>query len=269
MNEKKIKNYVQMVIVYIKIQYPEKNGCINDKPIKCLDGTCVNLNKESCPISFYPLNTPYKYPNRQCVSRSNLCYSEPTYDERTNCGNGMIKCYNGICVPSIDYCYPIKKCENDYIRCSDGTCRQEKSLCHLSDNCPSIHPYYCGDGHCAYDADECETAYPHGFKTCQYDGRCYKCEEGEICDDEKYCKPLELYNGCPSNKSIRCDDGRCVQNESDCNKNASCPNDKPYLYNNGECNDNCDNIEYSECKEYEIHFQMENVFLRINYLLIV
>ena len=59
----------------------------------------------------------------------------------------------------------------------------------------------------------------HGFKTCEYDGRCYKCEEGEICDDEKYCKPLELYNGCPSNKSIRCDDGRCVQNESDCNKN--------------------------------------------------
>ena len=53
----------------------------------------------------------------------------------------MIMCYNGICVPSIDYCYPIKKCENDYVRCSDGTCRQEKSLCPLSDNCPSIHRY--------------------------------------------------------------------------------------------------------------------------------
>ena len=64
-----------------------------------------------------------------------------TYDERTNCDNGMIMCYNGICVPSIDYCYPIKKCENDYIRCSDGNYRQEKSLCPLSDNCPSIHPY--------------------------------------------------------------------------------------------------------------------------------
>ena len=63
-----------MVIVYIKIQYPEKNGCPNDKPIKCLDGTCVNLNKESYPISFCPLNTPYKCPNGQCVSRSNLCY---------------------------------------------------------------------------------------------------------------------------------------------------------------------------------------------------
>ena len=70
---------------------------------------------------------------------------------------------------------------------------------------------------------------------------------------QKYCKPLELYNGCPSNKSIRCDDGRCVQNESDCNKNPSCTNDKPYLCNNGECNDNCDNILYSECKENEIH----------------
>ena len=68
---------------------------------------------------------------KMCLKISNLCYSEPTYDERTNCGNGMIMCYNGIYVPSIDYCYPIKKCENDYIRCSDGTCRQEKKSLSL------------------------------------------------------------------------------------------------------------------------------------------
>ena len=232
---------------------PQKNGCPSDKPTKCLDGTCVNLNKESCSLPFCPLNTPYKCPNGQCVSRANLCYLEPTYDERTNCGDGMIMCYNGICVPSIDYCYPIKKCENDYVRCGDGTCRQEKSLCPLSNNCPSTHPYYCGDGHCAFNADECESTCPHGFKICQYDGKCYKCLEGEICDEKEFCKPLELYNGCPSNNSVRCYDGRCVYNESDCYKNPSCPNDKPYLCNNGECNDNCDNILYSECKENEIH----------------
>ena len=219
---------------------PILNGCSSDKPNKCLDGTCVNLNKESCSIPFCPINLPFKCPNGRCVSKLSLCFSEPSYFDRNDCGNDKIMCYNGICVPSIDYCYPIKQCENGYYKCSDGTCRQEQSLCPKGNNCPSSRPFYCGEGQCAINSDYCDLTCPIGYQKCNEDGICIV--------NTTNCTDIKTYDGCPDQMN-RCPDGSCSNN---CNINPACTIEKPYLCNNGKCSDNCKN-DYEKCEEGKVN----------------
>ena len=175
----------------------------------------------------------------KCVNDTNYC----------DCSNGANKT-NG-------YCYPIENNPHEQINYNKRTCKTKLSILY-----PDKDIYFCPDGTCRFDKDECETKFecPIGFKSCGV--RCIllsqNCEEEVKCGtNEVLCWDLtcsENYDLCPTRKTCpkgkilcpdrscqetghclqpikrqcennqyQCPDFTCVTSRSDCIKNKVCP----------------------------------------------
>ena len=211
---------------------PLSNGCPKDKSLKCADGTCIDPNLSVCAPVSCPRENPIKCLNGFCAKKSSDCSSYPNDDDLLE--DGLIMCLDGRKVPSYEYCRPIFKCPDGYIKCLDNSCRLDKNLCPPNITCPDERPFRGESGFCQ-KYNETNIYCPYGTTICKTTGECIKNDE---LKKEGRCpsNPLNK-NGCPRENQIRCDNGRCMNSETECLlASRSCPDDeKPFLCPNGEC----------------------------------
>jgi hypothetical protein len=213
---------------------PLVNGCPEDKRLKCADGTCVDPDTSQCSPVYCPRDTPIKCLNGLCVKKTGDCQSFPYSEDLLE--NGQIMCIDGRIVPSYDYCRPIFKCPIGYVKCLDNTCRQRQNLCPKNIQCPKERPYRTNylDICSKYNDEGAPYIYcPQNQTRCESTGECI---DNELFDKDKCSTPLSQI-GCPNENQTRCDNGRCMNSESDCfMASKACPDDsRPFLCNNGEC----------------------------------
>ena len=217
---------------------PLPNGCPKDKSLKCADGTCIDPALSKCPPVSCPRENPIKCLNGFCAKKSSDCSSYPNDEDLLE--DGLIMCLDGRKVPSYDYCRPIFKCPDGYTKCLDNSCRLDKNDCPTNITCPDERPFRGESGFCQ-KYNETNLYCPYGTTICKTTGECIKNEE---LKKEGRCpaNPLNK-NGCPKEGQIRCDNGRCMNSESECLlASSACPDDEnPFLCSNGECASNLTN----------------------------
>jgi hypothetical protein len=211
---------------------PLFNGCYRDRPFKCADGSCINPETSSCPLVFCPINYPFRCPNGYCVAKSSDCPTDLSKSDLTDCGDGLIMCVDGRCVPSSDYCRPAFECETGYSKCPDGTCRVHEKICPNEVACPKGRFRCPGTQICVKSEIECTYGMicPDGYFKCPNDGLCVANQQ-----DCESTPNLET-NGC-ANGGVKCPNGRCMSSLQQCASiSSACPDDKaPYLCKDGEC----------------------------------
>ena len=229
---------------------PNKNGCPKDKDLKCADGSCVNSSLAQCPPVYCPRNKPIKCLNGLCVVKSSDCLSIVNNEDILE--DNLVMCLDGRKVISYDFCRPIFECPSGYKKCLDNTCRLSKEYCPEYIQCPKERPYRTNNDEnefCSKYNDTFSYIYcPKETKKCDSTGECLPDKDH---DDGKCGNPLNQI-GCPKDKPIRCDNGRCMKYEFECLlSNKACPeDDKPFLCNNGKCVDDlntCDDDQ--ECED--------------------
>ena len=217
---------------------PLPNGCPKEKSLKCADGTCVDPTSSECPPFYCPRNKPIKCLNGLCVVKSSDCLARANDEDFLE--NGSIICLDGRKVPSYEYCRPYYECLDGYQRCSDNSCRLKSEMCPKYIQCPKERPYRTNDNNiCSkYNNTSAFIYCPINTTKCEYTGECI--------DSQKYldgkCPPITNKNGCPKANQFRCDNGRCMNLESECilASNACPDDDNPFLCKNGECVSNLD-----------------------------
>lgn len=173
--------------------------CPSDRPVRCLDATCVFAAKD-------------------CIATSSIAAEKTACPDGGWASNGAENCYPGVTCPPWN---PVK--------CWDNTCRQ------LADDCPKQGPcpislggrYLCSDGTCARTLDLCAS---RGTRCA--DGL-IKCPTGTCVSNPALC-PNSTTVSCPDQATM-CMDGSCRRTPSIWCRPLLCPVHVPYLCDNGAC----------------------------------
>ena len=227
---------------------PLPNGCPKEKSLKCADGTCVDPESSKCPPFYCPRSKPIKCLNGLCVAKSADCLAIANNEDFVE--DGLIMCIDGRKVPSYEFCRPFYECLDGYERCSDNTCRLKSDMCPKYIQCPKERPFRTNEYNiCSKYNDTASIYCPINTKKCESTGECINNDE----DEEGKCPPIPSImnqNGCPKENPIRCDNGRCMNSESECILSANaCTDDEPFLCKNGRCVSNLENCIDEKCEE--------------------
>jgi len=190
--------------------------CPESSPIMCSRGFCVNRvtdclgQKQSCPK-----NKPY------------LCYfgtcSESPY-ECTKIDQQLAPAKSRL-LQATNPDTEIGCTDENPAKCYDGSCQPSYSMCPIYPGCTHTeNPYKCPDGSCKASVFACSdnVVCDAGTKLC-VDGICRK-----NCENTPY-------NGCPSNRPLKCGDNTCAKTLSDCAGSSYCNENAPFRCSLGEC----------------------------------
>jgi hypothetical protein len=252
---------------------PTQISCPQEFPTLCPDGTCqkASYNCENRKFNEKIDNKSNKYlcSNGIFVDSMNLCPTQVT------CNKGLIKCWNGSCVSSLNKCTQPKiiNCQNPLFpfRCPDGECRQKFEDCPTVSICPISKPIKCLDGSCRESIDICPKVKecPNNYFTCP-DGTCalpnkcatlITCQSFKpfMCPNKKCVNDLRLCSDVKECKGFICPDGECVNNRLDCMNIAPCSSNNPVRCDKGVCVDKIEScsiefkcpVGFIECKSGE------------------
>jgi len=174
--------------------------CPSDRPVRCLDATCVFAAKD-------------------CITTSSIAAEKTACPDGGWASNGADNCYQGVTCPPWN---PVK--------CWDNSCR------HLVEDCPKQGPcpvelggrYLCSDGTCARTLDLCAS---RGTR-CQ--AGMVKCPTGTCVTNPAFCPNGTSGAVCPDQATL-CMDGSCRRTPSIWCRPLLCPLPVPYLCPNGAC----------------------------------
>jgi len=206
---------------------PTETTCPVEKPVKCFDGTCTTSISSCLEMTDCPKYTR-RCPNGQCVSIESPCGTDVT------CPISVpVKCYDNTCRRSFEDCPPMPTCPHDRPHlCSDGSCQPSIDHCYLESQC-GRNQTKCPDFTCVDSLDKC-----HVIQGCP-PGR-YLCPDTSCRTSYSQC----MNDTCPTSKPYKCIDGMCVQDEKECNSEATgCPYHTPYKCSDGECVKNINECE--------------------------
>jgi len=201
--------------------------CPKAMPHKCLDGMCVQDEKEcNSPSTACPRNSPLKCSDGSCVARISDC----TKGLILNIADDMFLCPDGSLSDNIDTCYSVYGCPNDFpFMCYDGTCIDlNRQSCSVA-TCPITSPYRCTDGQCVESKSMCRSFI--GQNECA--AGMVACADGRCMTKAEFCRPL-----MPCGYGfVRCADGSCRRDLSMCpiSLKMKCPANRPYRCSNGAC----------------------------------
>lgn len=178
---------------------PYAATCPPDRPVRCLDASCVFAAKD-------------------CISTSSLSVDKTACADGGWASNGADNCYSGVTCPPWS---PVK--------CWDNTCRQLVEDCPLQAPCPISlgGRYLCSDGTCARTLDLCAS---RGTRCA---AGMIKCPTGSCAASPALC-PNATATSCPDQATL-CMDGSCRRTPSIWCRPLLCPLHAPYLCDNGAC----------------------------------
>lgn len=198
---------------------PTETTCPIERPVKCFDGTCTTSIK-SCPEMVECGSYTRRCPNGQCVSIESPCGTDVTCLEEV-----PVKCYDNTCRKTFDECPSYPTCPHNRPHlCSDGSCQPSIDHCYLESQCER-NQIKCPDFRCVDDISKCFV-----IQGCP-PGR-YLCPDGSCRISYSLC----MEDACPTSRPFKCTDGMCVQDEAECNSEATgCPFNTPHKCSDGYC----------------------------------
>ena len=235
-------------------------NCKLSNPFRCLNGECKryplqhdNTDSDGCSIGIEcPQYKPFLCGNGECVENSSFCTSLNECPPDKN-----IRCFDRTCAESHSQCELYgKKCPvKSPIMCMNSNCVSNIFDC-IEMDCPSWKPYKCLNGKCKATPRECLESPNNEYNTiCNVaNGDEVVCYDGSCRKNFDSCP---LYAGCTSSSApFKCNDGTCVQDQSQCNTNNTvstrltqyndlCTEEGKVLCEDGICRQTCP--EYNGC----------------------
>jgi len=216
---------------------------------RCDTGRCVSDLAE-CPL-FNPCSLVYpngvRCPTGHCAASIGACLDESS-NEAGGCPTiAPVKRPDGQCVSGPTSCdeerpamsLPANGCpDNTPYKCLDGSCSSDFNLCPAASGCPASTPVLCADGSCVSAGSMCPSASGGMETPCGNGGM--RCPNGQCKTDWSQCQHT---NGCPIHTPIRCADGSCKRfpagvdaNAADvCQATVTCDASTPYLCRDQTC----------------------------------
>ena len=212
---------------------PTMMVCPMDTPVRCWDNSCKESASkcpkwQDCPTGSISCNDgTCAYPKNSDILSNALCGSQITCVK-----TAKYKCSDNTCRRDPKDCPSIRICSSESpILCWNGKCVKNKVDCTPPDRCDIKYPVKCPDGSCKVSIESCKEILgcPIGFLQCS-DGSCrretrdcpnddcpinfqYRCNNGICTTSKLFC---DADNGCPYYTPIKCKDGSCVSDISNC-----------------------------------------------------
>ena len=206
---------------------------------------------EQTKTSTCPEGYPILCSNGACAATQNDCGKQKRGGCTAHkCGDPKFPGSLGMCTESPSECESVSNqpiyggsgCKLNMVKCFDGVCVESIEQCLLSNGCPSITPYVCGNGACEKSMESClENSGCSGMYTCP-DGRC--AQDWINCTTTKGC-PIstpfkcggtdigEIGKGCAVYPFVPMENTLAV--ERACTPLSVCPEESPYLCSDGGC----------------------------------
>lgn len=153
--------------------------CPLSKPIRCSDGTCSAVSPLTCSSAVTCPPGFVATSDKRCISLSS--HGTPLLSSSGRCPSTHVTCPDGTCATVQKLCPTPTQCPPGFVLCSDMSCRADERLCpSYKETClpPLIH---CSSGECVQRPEDCASQMI-----------------------------------CPENRPIRCMDGSCGTNSTDC-----------------------------------------------------
>lgn len=219
-----------------------EQGLCDKRGFRCLDGRCLEKREDCYSVNIAcDADNPVLSPDGTCKKS----YDDFSGVAKVGCNNeNFIACPNKLCVKKDDY---FVSCKNNIgcplvnpIRCFDGSCVNDPNNCNSVFKCPVLKPFQCADFRCVEDLKYCNS-----YNDCG-NGQT-RCKNG-LCLANPDCSAVEKL--CPILAPVKCENGMCVDNISECHKSfliEECKEGEIFCYTRGSCaksNEECIGEDY-------------------------
>jgi hypothetical protein len=181
---------------------PEGVECPMDAPVRCADGSCVEALSQCTTLSNCPISAPQRCNDGSCAATASDCPLTIACPDEF----APYPCRGGSCASSPEMCPKVKAtdlvCHCDQVQCPDLSCADSIAEC----TCPCEYPYLCIESRtCVQEAIFCKgTALPTPSAVAEKVGNAGHMRHVRVEE-------------CPEG-TFRCFDGQCVSSL------ATCPN---------------------------------------------